>query len=279
MKKVLFIMTMLVVAMGVSFTTNAQTTVQVYNSYDYNSISDWTDTYEYGAQQSTLGSGDMASFAFNLYYYSPAPGVYEGTVTLEQGFDMSNLDSINISFDVSESTTLGSDYSFDVSLSNDNGVTYTSVYTENVTGSSMNNFTITNNTLFATSPNMTYVKIAIFYDNPSVVGPEQLMVDLNDFSIEGYESTTSVGIYENDLSDNLDIYSYNKSVFLSSNENINANVTVYNMSGQVVINDSMNISSNKTELNFNYLRDGIYLIKVFDTSSNKHYQTKILLNL
>lgn len=227
MKKVLLIMIMLVMSMGVSFTTNAQGETLPY-SMDENFI----DTE--GWSVTLNGFADQPIHTHPYFTFSPIYG--DGDVTMQKYFDLENMDSLDISFSFSEITSNGYDVTFSVYI---DGVLTPINYTANNMTSTV---TITNNTSFTSNSS-----IEIVIDFVSQGSSLMHRVEVNIFDVTGYENTGGgVGISDNELSDNLEIYSYNKSVFLSSSENVNANITVYNMSGQVVSNENMNISSNKT---------------------------------
>lgn len=83
------------------------------------------------------------------------------------------------------------------------------------------------------------------------------------FEISSEEDQTS-GIEDNDLSESIEVYSYNKSIFLSSDEYMNTDVVIYNMSGQTVKNETLNLTSGRTEINLNDFESGIYLVNVSD---------------
>lgn len=274
MKKVNIFMTMLVMLMGV-LTTKAQTTVSIYDTYNKQDISDWDVAGLNGGALNDNATDGYFTFILN----NPVQTHTDGTTTLEQSFDLSSLDSIDIDFDLSygqSSITTGAyDYTFEILVSNNNGTTYTSIETFDVLGTtdiSGTNGSPTNGSITITDMSLltvdSKVKLEIYITSTSGVS-ENSLVELDDVEITGYEDDGSVGINENVLSDDLEIYSYNKSVFLTSNENVNASVTVYNMSGQAVSNENVNISNFKTELNLNHLDSGMYIVTVNNETLTK----------
>jgi len=248
MKKLLSIMTMLVLMLGVTLNANAQ--VPIYTNYDGNDISDWTFSSIALVTVPPIKPNTGGYFKF----------VQGGDVFLEQGFiQIADMSSINISYSVRESTPFTyNDINFEVFLSKDNGSNWTSVHTYSgaMVTPVIDNFSVTNSLLFANIGQPTLVRIKI-----STAYPYILFTQLDDFSITGIQSTT--GINENDLSD-LNVYSYNKSVYISSNNNIDANVSVYNLSGQVVKTKNMNLSSSKSKVDLNDLTAGMYIVAIND---------------
>lgn len=268
MKKVVFIMTMLVVAMGVSFTANAQDTVDVYSTYSPTTIdSDWSVDPDSDDNNSAYYPGSPSFGIISLYSsYTDENAKY----SFKKGFNLDNLDSIKISYDVENSATSGSStepFTFEILISEDD-INYTSVGTYSGTSSDSDDIML-DNTNFASLGMNTYVKIIFTFSETItyVSGYEFIDVKLNDFSIEGYENSGSVGIDENDLSNDLEVYSFNKSVFITSNETMNANVSVYNMSGQVVNTQNMNLSNTKSEINIYDVPSGMYIVNVSNGSA------------
>ena len=269
-------MTMLVMLMGV-LTTNAQNTEDVYSTYSATTIdTDWTLDPD---------ADDVNSAYYNTSGVVSLLATYgseNAKFSMEKEFNLDDLNYIEISYDVldTDNGTAGPfNYTFDVFVSNDGGSTYESVSENTYTGNpdEVNDLTVYAED-FAPTGTDTYIKLEMTFNQsiPSISGYELIEVKLNDFSIVGYKSVGSVGINENDLSDNLEIYSYNKSVFLTANENMNANVTVYNMSGQVVKTEVMNLSYSKTELNLNDVNTGMYIVNV--TNGNAVMQKKVYIH-
>ena len=80
-------------------------------------------------------------------------------------------------------------------------------------------------------------------------------------------SNTAFGTDENTINDDLNIYSYNKDVYVTVPENTRGNIVIYNMMGQEVANAAVNSVLNKITLE----RSAYYIVKVL---SNKNMVTK-----
>jgi hypothetical protein len=245
MKKVILIMTMLVVSMGVSFTANAQGETLPY-TMDVNSI----DTEGWSVTLNTANQPATSQPVFDF-------GVpVDGDATMQKNFDFENMDSVEIYFNFDEPFATGYDITFSVYI---DGVLTPINYTANTMS---NTVMITDNSSFTSNSSLEIVMDYVSQGTPMVTH----RVELTDFEVTGYEDTGSVGINENDLSTTLEVYSFDKSIFVKSNESMNANVTVYNMSGQVVNTQNLNLSYSKTEINLYDVPSGMYIVNVSDGS-------------
>lgn len=248
MRRIIFIMTMLVMTMGVSLSSNAQGESLPY-SMDWTDINDgWAMTYIGSPTPSQISTFSIFQLGTNS----------NGSVTMQKYFDLDNMDSIDIYFNYTEETTTG--YDIELSIYIDGILTSVDTTVNSITDM----VTITNSTSFNSN---SYIEVVMNYI--SQTGTTALFkMKLADFEVIGYENTGGgVGVSENDLSNKLEVYSYNKSVFIASNDNMNANVSVYNMSGQLVSSEVMNLSNSKSELNLSDMNTGMYIVNITDGSS------------
>ncbi|MEX1001688.1 MAG: T9SS type A sorting domain-containing protein [Crocinitomicaceae bacterium] len=242
MKKAILILTMLVATVGVSFRTNAQGETLPYTMDVDNVTPDWTDV---GTDANWLGTNN-AAWQF--------PETVDGDVEISKSFDLSSMDSIQIDLDIT------SDPSYTVEME-----IYIDVYDTSpdasytLNGSANETFMFTNSTSFASSTNIYFI---LKYIGTGVNSINTFIIEVNSFSITGYENTGSVGINENDLSNTLEVYSFDKSIFISSNETMDADVSVYNMNGQLLNTQNLKLSNAQTELSLQDVQSGIYFIQI-----------------
>jgi hypothetical protein len=107
---------------------------------------------------------------------------------------------------------------------------------------------ISNNTTssFINSNNYTWVKVEFN-------GTGDMIVELNNFDL--YDMTTGI---ESNISDNLNVYSYDKNLVVKSNYLEEYNLTVYNINGQVILNKTTR-GNNNFKLD---VSNGMYLVNI-----------------
>ena len=262
--------------MVVSLSSSAQDTIDVYSTYSSSTIdTDWnidpdSDDNNSAYYPSSPTFGQITLFSV----YSNENAKY----SFNKGFNLDNLDSIQISYDVSNlgTGTSSEPFTFEILVSEDD-IIYTSAGAYSGTIGEVNSIMLDNTNFAPTSIN-TFIKVVFTFSEsiPTVSGYESINVKLNDFSIEGYKESTSLGISDNSIENNLIIYSHNKSIFLSSNENVNANITVYNMSGQLVFSDAnRQLSQASNSIYLGLLESGIYIVNL--ESYGELFSSKIYL--
>jgi hypothetical protein len=79
-----------------------------------------------------------------------------------------------------------------------------------------------------------------------------------EFSQFQLKADLSTGIELNNISDNLNVYSYDKNLVVKSNDTKDYTVTVYNLSGQVILNKTTR-GNNNFKLD---VSNGMYLVKI-----------------
>lgn len=246
MKKAKLFMTLGVMLMVV-LTTNAQTTEYSFDPGTFEA--DWMPGTNAQSYYNTAG----------LITLTLAPAAPNANYTVTKAFNFDDYDSIDISYNIDNNLTPTREFEIIVSVSIDGGANY-SPLSPSFIGVGVDSKTLTvDNPDFAPTGNSTYIKIEVL---STYSGGYLVQLNLNDLSVVGYGTTGTASIGENDLSNNLEVYSYNKSVFITANDNINADVTVYNMSGQVVYSDNTELSLSKTELDLSNLEQDSYIVKI-----------------
>lgn len=255
MKKANLFMTILVVLMGV-LTTNAQGETLPYLMMTDN-IENETVTVTDGWNLSYTGSYDPNSTYDPKAAYFFADNLGFNTLVFEKYFDFTNSSNVNISFEFLKHFSSSAQIGYRIEI--DNNQFYYNLTETEFTGA----FDLTSNDLnLLTTPSNTLVKISVEFQNQSV----SFVGSIGYLEINHTPINTS-GIPENELSENLEVYSYGKSVFITANENMNTAVTVYNMNGQVVYSENVELSLSKTELNLYDVNTGMYIISITDGSS------------
>ena len=248
MKNLKTIAATLLMAMVVSFSSNTQAQEQLpYNMYAHSSLTTqgWTDS----------GIPDFTSHAS-----VPVWGFYrglDGTVIYEKSFNLSGMSALDITYAIDyQYIGMPVDIEFEVYIDGQ------SVITETVNVDINSTVQISDNGNGNFTPNST---VKIVFDYTGVTSGslgESIVFRLDEFSITG--TPYPVGVNEHNTTNNLEVYSSNKTVFISTTENMNANVTVFNLSGQVVTSSAMELSNSKTELNLNNVSAGMYIVTVND---------------
>jgi len=244
--------------MGVSFTTNAQEVIYEMPGYNISGV-DSVIASE-GAGQA---NEDIAIFQFFGNQVSVVDSPY---VAIWKSADLTNVSSLDIELDYISSYNHESEFVLEFYIDD------ILMNTANSNSSMLvTTFTIPGNASFTDNSS---IKIVIKYD--AVTYYESAKIELEVLKITKYGNTSGIEDNGNTLSDNLEIYFYNKSVFLTADERMDADITVYNMSGRVVSNKNMEISNSKTELNLNHLENGMYIVMINDGVSST--SKKVYLN-
>lgn len=252
-------MTMLVMTMGVSFTTNAQ--VEIYNGAS-DEFAGWVGTFDacpsscgviYNVQYTTLdmdfglsASNSSGSIVKKLSGSESFAGLTDFTVEFEKSYGdfYNNIPGgYSLKCFYSLDSITWSQIGNEVSGALDSDVTYSFVATS-VTGNGNLQDDI-------------YLKIE--FGN---VQSDGKISKINVIDPNGQTSS----IKENSLN-SVNVYSYDKSIFLTSDEYMNAEVTVYNMNGQILNSQNMSLSYSKTEVNLYDMSSGMYIVNISDGTS------------
>jgi len=153
--------------------------------------------------------------------------------------------SFNIDYTVDYSWSSGSNRTVEV-LGSTDGSNYT-VINSNVSNGATSTFD-------NTSTNYTFIMVRFKTSAPNNVVTS---VRLNTFSIS---ASGTLSIESSNISENYNVYSYNKNIVVKSNSFNDYMITVFNLNGQVVLNKTTN-GNTETTLDVD---NGMYIVNVND---------------
>jgi len=248
MKTVKFITAMLIMYMTVGVTSIVKAQVAP-NSIPYEMLpSDIND--------GLTGDDWDVTIVANQFFYTPPTATFQAildpveeiTITLTTFFDLSNVSSFIIDYRHDAGTL---PVSFKVFIDGVEVITQPS-----------SNYPLQSKSINSTDPNMNFNQMS------------EVKIEMKYLSQFGENFTTYINIFDmgsvvtgindnNDISDKINVYSYNKSVFITADEFMdNADITVYNMNGQIVHTSLMNLSNSKSELALNDINSGMYIVNI-----------------
>jgi len=251
MKTVKFITAMLIMYMTVGVTSIVKAQV-VPNSIPYEMLpSDIND--------GLTGDDWDVTIVANQFFYTPPTATFQAildpveeiTITLTTFFDLSNVSSFIIDYRHDAGAL---PVSFKVFIDGVEVITQPS-----------SNYPLQSKSINSTDPNMNFnqmseVKIEMKYLSQS---GENFTVYITNFKMYNVILLPTSINDNNDISDKINVYSYNKSVFITADEFMdNADITVYNMNGQIVHTSLMNLSNSKSELALNDINSGMYIVNI-----------------
>jgi len=245
------IITILVMLMGV-LTTNAQVNIE-----DLDTANIITDGWEYvGGETINYDDTLNASWKFNTM-------IDTLDIAIEKKFKFDNIDKLEI------------DINFNFITDSDNEIKY-SIYIDGISKGSVtyNNDNGITNTLdiddLVMDDDSVSIRVEFKYQGGGVLGFGYL--NINHFKIIGYSYASVETVNLNEL----EVYSFGKSVFINSNDYIdNADVSVYDINGRLVNSTIMQING-KQELDLSDLNSGVYIVNV--TVGTSVTQKKVFIN-